>query len=71
MSIHRFQPDPDVPTYCKCGLHRDHAEHATLDQEALSDLYNACKRVLANLDDIPIGAIEDMQAAVKKAEGRS
>lgn len=34
------------------------------------DLLEACKRVLREQDDLSVGALEDLRAAVAKAEGR-
>lgn len=79
MSIHKFQPDPDVADYCRCGLHRLNLEHGELDVQALPDLYKACREILAaesaRGSDFSWKNYEKAarlaKAAIAKAEGRS
>jgi hypothetical protein len=76
MSIHRFQSDPAAPTFCTCGYHRRHRCHATLDQDALPDLYEALKLCISVLrEGLPANcvavAVERSEAAIAKAEGKS
>lgn len=71
MSIHKFRASIAAPTFCQCGQHHMHAVHRLLDPDALPDLVDACQRIIRETrsGEVTIGAIEDCQAALRKAEG--
>lgn len=76
---HKFQPDPDQPSFCRCGYSEDYFEHTNtvcniekhgMFDECVAALKDAREVLSRHVQPVAGGIIVRLERVISKAEGR-